>query len=121
MSDIAPRAVKGAVIFGVVGAVIGGVLIALFGDPDLVVGGALAAAAFGAVVGAIWGAFIRMGLSDAYRESFVEPDSFDKIIVTYHTDDQAQAQEAARRFALAGDRNPAVLELEEIIGPTFES
>jgi hypothetical protein len=52
--DIAPRAAKGAVTFGVVGAAIASVMIALFGDPELLVVGALTTAVFCAAVGAIW-------------------------------------------------------------------
>lgn len=119
MSDIGPRALKGAVIFAVVGAVLAGAITALFGDRDLIVVAAMTAAVFGAVVGALWAAFIRMGLSDAYLESFVNPDSFDKILVSYHTDDRSVAEEAARRFALAAGHDSIVVRLDDITGSSF--
>jgi len=61
-------------------------------------------------VGAMWGAFIRMGGSDAYRQTFVETSSPTLTIVSLHSDDRAEADEARRRLALEAETEPVVVE-----------
>jgi hypothetical protein len=120
VGDIVPRSAKGAVMFGFAAAAITSVVIVMFGDPDPVVVavGATSAALFGAVIGAMWGAFARMGLSDAYADSFVAPDSFDRILVSYHTDVRSEADEAARRFGIEGVEKAIIVRLDEITDRT---
>ena len=120
VSDLAPRLIKGAVCFAALGAVLAGALIALFGDRQLIVIGVVTAALFGAAVGAIWGAFVGMGLSDAYRETFVDPNSFDAIIVSFHTDARPEADEAASRLALAAGHETKILRFDQIRARTSE-
>lgn len=120
LSDIGPRTIKGALYFAVIAAALAGALIALFGDQDLFVVGVVTAAVFGAIIGAVWGAFVRMGLSDAYRESFVDPNAFETIIVSFHTDEQPEAEEAASRLALAAGHEAMVLRFDEITDRTSD-
>ncbi len=120
VSDIVPRTIKGAVYFAALGAVLAGTLVVLFGDRELIVVGMVTAALFGAAVGAIWGAFVRMGLSDAYRESFVDPNSFETIIVSFHTDERSEAEEAASRLGLAAGHEAWILRFDEINDRTPE-
>lgn len=120
VSGVIPRAAKGAAMFGLGGATITIGVILLFGDPDAVTvaGGAMAAALLCGVIGSMWGAFIGMGLSDAYLDSFVPSDAYDKILVSYHTDDRSEAEEAARRFGIEADDEAIIVRLDEITDPT---
>jgi hypothetical protein len=122
VSGVVPRAAKSASMFGLAGAAITSGVILLFGNPDpvTVAVGAMAAALLCAVIGAIWGAFIGMGLSDAYLESFVPSDAYDKILVSYHTNDRSNAEEAARRFGIEADHEAIIVRLDEITDPAPE-
>lgn len=122
LSGVVPRAAKGAVMFGLAAAAITSGVILLFGDSDAVTVavGAVAAALLCGVIGAMWGAFIGMGLSDAYLDSFVPSDAFDKILVSYHTNDRSEAEEAARRFGIEADHEAIIVRLDEITDPTPE-
>ncbi len=60
------------------------------------VGAALDGAIFGFYVTAVWSFVIRTEQSGVYRQSFIDPDAADAIIVAIHHDDadvieQAQA------------------------------
>ncbi len=122
VSDVVPRAAKSAAMFGLAGAAITSGVILLFGDPDAVTiaAGAMAAALLCSVIGAMWGAFIGMGLSDAYLDSFVPSDAYAKILVSYHTNDRSEAEEAARRFGIEADHEAIIVRLDEITDPTPE-
>jgi hypothetical protein len=100
---------KGAALGAVVGAVLVGGVTALI-DSSIWMGAAIGGAIFGLVVGAMWGAFIRMGGSDAYRQTFVETSSPTLTIVSLHSDDRAEADEARRRLALEAETAPVVVE-----------
>jgi len=109
IEEMTPRTLKGAAIGLVVGAVLVGGIVAII-DSSLWIGAAIGGAIFGLVVGAIWGAFSRMGGSDAYRQTFVETSSPTLTIVSLHSDDRAEADEARRRLALEADTPPLVVE-----------
>ena len=109
IEELTPRMLKGAAIGLVVGAVLVGGIVALI-DSSMWIGAAVGGAIFGLVVGAMWGAFIRMGGSDAYRQTFVETSSPTVTIVSLHSDDRAKADEARRRLALEADTAPLVVE-----------
>ena len=108
-ADIAPRTLKGAVIGAVIGAAIVG------GAAALIAGGAagLAAAAggalFGGAIGAIWAAFVRMGGSDAYRQTFVEPSPSELVLVSLHTANSDTAERGRELLAANADRPPYIL------------
>ncbi len=109
IEELTPRMLKGGAIGLVVGAVlIGGVTAVI--DSSIWIGAAIGGAIFGLVVGAIWGAFMRMGGSDAYRQTFVETSSPTLTIVSLHSDDRAEADEARRRLGLEADTPPLVVE-----------
>ncbi len=105
VADVGRRTLKGAVIGAVVGALLIGGVSAFFGQP---IGGAVGGAVFGAAIGGIWGAFARMGGSDAYRQSFV-PLETDLVMVTFHSNDAKQADEAQARLALQSAKPPVMV------------
>jgi len=109
IDEMTPRMLKGAALGFVVGAVLVGGVVALI-DSSIWIGAAIGGAIFGLVVGAMWGAFIRMGGSDAYRQTFVETSSPTLTIVSLHSDDRAEADEARRRLALEAETAPVVVE-----------
>ena len=109
IDELTPRMLKGAAIGLVVGAVLVGGITAVI-DSGIWIGAAIGGAIFGLVVGAIWGAFLRMGGSDAYRQTFVETTSPTLTIVSLHSDDRVEADEARRRLALEADEAPVVVE-----------
>ena len=112
MHDIVPRTLKGAVIGAVVGAVVIGLATALLAS-DIWIGGALGGALMGATFGALWGAFLRMGGSSAYRQTFVATSSGAVTMVSLHCQDRTEATEARSRLALEADSEPVVLQLED--------
>ncbi len=109
IEEMTPRVIKGAAIGLVVGAVLIGGVVALI-DSSIWIGAAIGGAMFGLVIGGIWGAFLRMGGSDAYRQTFVESSSPTLTIVSLHSDDRVEADEARRRLALEAEDTPLVVE-----------
>ena len=112
-ADIGPRMVKGAVIGAVVGAVLVGGAMALFADSAAAVAGALGGLLLGAVIGAVWGAFVRMGGSDAYRQTFVEPSRDECMLVSLHTSDTDTAERGREMLAANADRAPYVVRSDD--------
>ena len=110
--DVAPRVLIGAIIGAVVGAALVGVIAGLIGGFAAAVGGVLGGAAFGAAIGAVWGAFVKMGGSDAYRQTFVAPHRRDVTLVSLHTDDIDEAAAAFGRVAATAARDVVVLDQE---------
>lgn len=97
---VAPRIVAGGAIGAAVGAGVGAAVTAISGaDTSYVVGGALAGAALLAVPGAIWATFLRLGGSDAYRQTFVNDDVDELNVVSLHTSDRAEADRALARLS----------------------
>ncbi len=109
IEELTPRLLRGGAFGLVVGAVLIGGITALI-DSSLWIGAAVGGAIFGMVIGGIWGAFLRMGGSDAYRQTFVETASPTLTIVTLHSDDRSEADEALRRLALEADIPPLLVE-----------
>lgn len=105
-ADIAPRALKGGLIGAVVGAVLVGGVAAIFAGGAAALGGALGGLLFGGVIGAVWGAFARMGGSDAYRQTFVEPAREEVMLVSLHTADSSTAERARALLSANADRAP---------------
>lgn len=112
-ADIAPRAIKGAVIGALVGAVLVGGAAAVIAGGSGAIAGVLGGLLFGAAIGAVWGAFVRMGGSDAYRETFVEPNADELMLVSLHTDDGNQAERAREALAVNADRPPYMVRADE--------
>jgi hypothetical protein len=108
-SDIVPRALKGAAVGALVGAVIVGGAVALIAGGTAAVAGVAGGALFGAAIGAIWGAFVRMGGSDAYRQTFVEPSPSELMLVSLHTGDNDTAERGRELLAANADRPPYVV------------
>ena len=102
VGDVAPRAVVGGAIGGVVGALIVGIAGWLFADGTGAIAGAIGGFLLGAPIGAIWGSFARMGGSDAYRQTFVDPGDPSTFMVSLHTADAERADEAAERLGGLG-------------------
>jgi hypothetical protein len=96
--SLARRALLGGAIGAAVGAILGGLLGWVWSDVGGPIGGALGGAALFAVFGAVWGAFTKMGGSDAYRQTFVEPQVDDVVLITYHTDDRQAAEDVRSRL-----------------------
>lgn len=93
----ARRIVRGALPGGIVGALVIGVIAAILApDGGNVTAAALGGVAIGFVAGAVISFAVGTGLSEAYKESFVEPDT---TVVTYasiHSDDVEMIRRAAK-------------------------
>jgi hypothetical protein len=95
-----PRLVLGSLIGALVGAVVvGGLTWLVAEDAGIVPGAALGGAAMFATFGAVWATFTRLGGSDAYRQTFVEPHVDELAIVTLHTDDPEVADRGFERLS----------------------
>ena len=108
--EVMPRAVVGGIIGAIVGAVVVGVIAGIIAGGAAAIGGAIGGALLGAPIGAVWGAFVKMGGSDAYRQTFVAPQHRDLTLVSLHTDDAAEAAAAVDRLAQMTSRDVLVLD-----------
>ena len=116
----ARRIVRGAIPGGIIGAIVVGVIVAILApDGGNVLGAALGGAAFGFVAGAVISFVAGSGWSEAYKESFVEPES---TVVTYasiHSDDIDMIRKAAKVADVPGgtmlcvDRTGRAVPLDE--------
>jgi hypothetical protein len=95
---VAPRIVVGGLIGAIVGALVVAGAVALFADDSAIIAAALGGAALGGSIGAIWTVFARFGGSDAYRQTFVEPQVRDVTLVSYHTDRDEDARAGYERL-----------------------
>jgi hypothetical protein len=109
MADIGPRTLKGAAIGAVVGAVLIGGVAALLAGGTAALAGALGGLLLGSAIGAVWGAFLRMGGSDAYRQTFVEPAATELMLVSLHTADTVAAERGRELMAANADRPPYIV------------
>jgi hypothetical protein len=100
--SVAPRIVLGALAGAVVGALVVGGATALLADDSAVAGPAIGGAFLFGVFGAIWAVFARLGGSDAYRQTFVEPRTDAVALVSLHTDDRDAAAAGFERLRGAG-------------------
>jgi hypothetical protein len=108
-ADIFPRAIKGAIIGAVIGAAIVGGAAALIAGWTAGLAAAAGGVLFGGAIGAIWAAFVRMGGSDAYRQTFVEPSSSELVLVSLHTANSDTAERGRELLAVNADRPPYIL------------
>lgn len=109
-SSAGPRILVGGLFAAVVGAAIVGGLAAALSDGPGVIGAALAGAALFGPFGVIWAVFGRLGGSDAYRQTLVEAQSADVTVVSYHTDDDAEAEAGFERLRAQGHRNVVIVD-----------
>lgn len=96
--SLVKRILIGAAIGLVVGAVLGALLGWIWSDVGGPIGAALGGAALLGAFGGIWGAFTKMGGSDAYRQTFVEPQVDGVVFVTFHSDDGEEARKVEQRL-----------------------
>jgi len=108
--DVMPRALVGGLIGAVVGAVVVGLVAGLIAGGEAAIGGAIGGLLLGAPIGAVWGAFVKMGGSDAYRQTFVPPHRRDVTLVSLHTNDESEAAAAFDRLAAEASRDVVVLD-----------
>ncbi len=98
------RIIVGAIPGALIGALIVGTIVAILAPSvGAVVSGALAGAAFGFVAGAFASFVGRTGWGEAYKESFVEPDTTDVVFASIHSDDADMIAEAAKVASLPND------------------
>jgi hypothetical protein len=96
---VGSRSLLGGVIGAVIGAVlVGGVAGLIVGEMAAVIAGAVGGALFGAPIGGIYLTFAGFGGSDAYRQTFIDPEVADLALVSLHTDDIAAARRARARL-----------------------
>lgn len=105
----APRIMMGGLVAAAVGAILVGGLAAVLSDGPGVIGAVLAGAALFGPFGAIWAVFGRLGDS-ADREALVEPQAADVTVVSYHTDDDDEADAGFERLRAHGHRNVVILD-----------
>lgn len=105
------RVLRGAIPGAVIGALVVGVIVAI-GEPGLgpIIGAALAGAAFGFVAGGVASYVAGTGWSEAYKETFVEPEMYEVVFASIHSDDAGVIEQAAGATSEAGrfvsvDRN----------------
>jgi hypothetical protein len=102
IGDIAPRSFVGGLIGAIVGAIVIGVAAYAIAGTTGAIAGAIGGVLFGAPIGAVWGGFARMGGSDAYRQTFIDPADPSRFMVSLHTADADEADEGAKRLGLIG-------------------
>ena len=99
----ARRIVRGALPGGLLGAVVIGVIAAILApDGGNVTAAALAGAAIGFVAGAVFSFVAGSGWSEAYKESFVEPDTTELTYASIHSDDIDLVRQAANVADMPG-------------------
>lgn len=106
--DIGGRTIRGAVIGAIVAVVVITGAAALIEWSPILFGVALGSALFGAFIGGVWGAFVRMGGSDAYRQSFIE-NSDGITLVSLHTNDRDKADQACGVLGLQAVEPPSIV------------
>ena len=99
------KVLKGALPGCVVGAVVVAVVAMVLGaSAGSVIGAALGGAAFGFIAGAVASFVAGTGWSEAYKESFVDPDTTEVVFASIHSDQIDTITKAARVAALPDDR-----------------
>lgn len=100
----AKRGLLGGIPGAVVAALIIGVGVWLVTDSfAATIGATIGGAIFGFYVGAVWSYVIGTGQSDAYTQSFVDPDAADAILVAFHSDDPTPVDEVRQSVGHSDD------------------
>lgn len=102
------HAAKRSLMGGVPGAAIGAVVIGLAvflltRSAAATVGAAIGGAIFGFFLMGLWSFGIGTGRSEAYQQTFVDPDAADCIFVTIHSEDPSVI-DTARKAVIKDDR-----------------
>jgi hypothetical protein len=113
---VTTHAARRSLIGGVPGAVIFALVIGLgvwliTGNAAATAGAALGGAIFGFYVTAVWSFVIGTGQSEAYQQSFIDPDAADAIIVALHVEDPTLIEQA--RHAVSSEEKVRLFELDE--------
>jgi hypothetical protein len=113
---VTAHAARRSLIGGVPGAVIGALVIGLgvwliTQSGAATAGAAIGGAIFGFYVTAVWSYVIGTGQSEAYQQSFIDPDAADAIVVALHVEDPALIEQARR--SVSGDDKVRLYELDE--------
>jgi hypothetical protein len=113
---VTTHAARRTLIGGVPGSIIFALIIGIgvwliTGNAAATAGAALGGAIFGFYVTAVWSFVIGTGQSEAYQQSFIDPDAADAIIVALHVDDPTLIEHA--RHAVASEEKVRLFELDE--------
>lgn len=110
-TPVGPRVLAGGLVAALVGAAVLGTLAALLFDGPGVLGAMVGGAAVFGPFGATWAVFGRRdGVSDPYGQPLVDAQPAAVTVVSYHTEDQAQAEVAFERLRASGHRNVVILD-----------
>lgn len=98
---VVTHAARRSLLGGIPGAVVFALVIGLgvwlvTGHAGVTVGAAVGAAFFGFYSTAVWSFVIGTGQSEAFQQSFVDPDAADAILVAFHAEDRPCVEEARR-------------------------
>jgi hypothetical protein len=97
VSHAARRSLLGGIPGAIVFALIVGIGVWLItGNVGVTAGAAGGAAIFGFYSTAVWSFVIGTGQSEAYQQSFVDPDAADAILVAFHADTRPCLEDARR-------------------------
>jgi hypothetical protein len=113
---VATHAARRSMIGGVPGAVVGALVVGLgvwlmTGNGAVTLGGVIGGAIFGFYVSAVWSYVIGTGQSEAYQQSFIDPDAADAILVALHVEDRSLIERARR--SVSGNDKVRLYELDE--------
>ncbi len=113
---VTTHAARRSMIGGVPGAVVGALLVGLgvwltTGNGAVTVGAVIGGAIFGFYVSAVWSYVIGTGQSEAYQQSFIDPNAADAILVALHVEDRALIEQARR--SVSSDDRVRLCELDE--------
>jgi hypothetical protein len=100
--------IPGAIVFA---AIIGVGVWLMTRNAAVTAGGAIGAAFFGFYSTAVWSFVIGTGQSEAYQQSFIDPDAADAVIVALHVDDRSFIEQA--RHAVSSEEKVRLFELDE--------
>jgi hypothetical protein len=100
--------IPGAIVFA---AIIGVGVWLLTRNAAVTAGGAIGAAFFGFYSTAVWSFVIGTGQSEAYQQSFIDPDAAEAVIVALHVDDRTFVDEARR--SVSSEDRVQLFELDE--------
>jgi hypothetical protein len=113
---VTAHAARRSLIGGVPGAVVFALVIGLgvwliTRNAGVTAGAALGGAFFGFYSVAVWSFVIGTGQSEAYQQSFIDPDAAEAIVVALHVEDPALIEQA--RGSVSGDDKVRLFVVDE--------
>jgi hypothetical protein len=113
---VTAHAARRSLIGGVPGAVVFALVIGLgvwliTGHAGVTAGAALGASFFGFYSVAVWSFVIGTGQSEAYQQSFIDPDAAEAIVVALHVEDPTLIEQA--RGSVSGDDKVRLFVVDE--------